>query len=333
MNEKPEVAMKRKLLFSTCALLLTAGLLLSACQMAFPGLARRQSAETQSAAQQSAELAQRTASLQPTLTPLPRATRTPRPAPTATLDPALARAAQAEAAVEAYFAALEAQDFDSAAEQLSTYSLTVFSLTRGDAAARLHALRAKGAAWSGMEILGSEPFDKNTILVRVRYGYTQISPAATPTLSATAATIEAGETAEPVEEQWAVRLENGAWRPNWNNLIDYHTLETPAQTLNGITVKPIQANRFPDRIQLVLLMQNRTSQPFVFGQVNEILGTFSFAGQPFEAEKTQIILNPWRSVADAKLEVKGFFEEYPDSIEIRKWKNYDVKPWYVFTLN
>ncbi len=302
--------MKRNLLFSTCALLTAAVLLLSACQTAI-----RQQAGAQ------AQLTPPTASPQPTATPLPRATRTPRPTATATEDPALARAAQAELAVLEYFSALEARDFTAAAEMLSTYSLTVFSITRGDAAASLHMQQAQGSTWSGLEILGSESFDENTILVSIKY-----DPAPAPTE-------EAGAEAEPIEARWTVRFENGAWRINWENLIDYHTLEAPAQTLNGITVKPIQANRFPDRIQLVLLMQNRTNQPFVFGQVNEILGTFYFAGEPFEAEQTQIILNPLRSVADAKLEVKGFFPEYPESIEIRKWKNYTTAPWYVFELN
>ena len=71
----------------------------------------------------------------------------------------------------------------------------------------------------------------------------------------------------------------------------------------------------------------------VFGQKNEILGTFQFGDQTVEADKTQIILNPLRSVPDVKLEAKGLWERYPEAIEIRKWKTYNVKPWYVFQLN
>lgn len=102
--------------------------------------------------------------------------------------------------------------------------------------------------------------------------------------------------------------------------------------MNGITVMPLQLNRYSDRLQLTLLVQNRTNEAVVFGQANETMGTFHFGDQPVVAEKAQWILNPLRSVPAAVLEAKGLFSTYPDTIEIRKWNNFNVKPWFVFQL-
>ncbi|MBE0696993.1 MAG: hypothetical protein IH586_08715, partial [Anaerolineaceae bacterium] len=301
--------MKRNQIRNSMILFL-AVLLLAACQLP------QQSGSVNSAVQPTAAV------LQPTITPLPRPTKTPRPAPTATLDPVVAQSALAEDSVKEYFAALEKQDFEKAADLLSTFSLTVFEITRGDAVSALSQQRADGAAWSGLEIVETKPFNQQTLLVHVKYTLAGKDPA-----NKDAKTGASAETEESRDEVWVVRQEAGEWRCNWNNLIDYRTLDVDAQTLNGVTVKPVQANRFPDRIQLVMLVQNRNNEPVVFGQVNEILGTFYFGSQAIEAEKTQFVFNPLRTVPDFKLEVKGTFDTYPDSIEIRKWKTYNVKPW------
>ena len=87
------------------------------------------------------------------------------------------------------------------------------------------------------------------------------------------------------DELWPMRFENGAWRYNWNNLIDFRTLDARSQTMNGITIMPVQINRFSDRVQLAMLVQNRTNETIVFGQVNEILGTFILANRPWSRRK------------------------------------------------
>jgi hypothetical protein len=302
----------------TSLIMLLALLLLAGCQ-----LSRRLSPTSQTAA--SAQLTP--VSTVQTLTPLPRPTKTPLPAPTATQDPLKVQAELAETRVKEYFSALEKQDFEKAADQVSTFSLTVFDMTRGDAVSFLGQQRADGTAWSDLEVVETTPADQQSQLVHVKYTLAGKTVAKDAKAGATT------ETKDTRDEVWVVRLEAGDWKINWNNLIDYRTLDVDAQTLNGVTVKPVQANRFPDRIQLVMLVQNRTNAPVVFGQVNEILGTFYFSGQAIEAEKLQFVFNPLRSVPDFKLEVKGSFTTYPDSVEIRKWKTYNVKPWFTFQLN
>ncbi len=298
-----------KTLFRTFLIFTLTTLLLAACQFSGPGTAAISSTALPNAA-----------TLEPTIAPTPHPTRTPRPAATATQDPLEVKAKQAISATSEYFAALESGDFELAAERLSKFSLAVFQMTRGDAVSALKNLRAAGAAWSGLKITGTQVFDPQTVLVGVQY-----------TLAGQDAEKKATEVIR--DEVWVFRQEVGEWRYNWSNLIDYRTLDVDPQTLNGLTLKPVQANRFPDRIQLVMLAQNRSSEPIVLGQVNEILGTFYFGSQAIEAEKIQKVLNPQRTVPDLTLEVKGTFTDFPDSIEVRKWKNYNVKPWFVFQLN
>lgn len=247
---------------------------------------------------------------QPTLLP----TLKPRPTATAAPDEAQLAAQAAEDAARAYFAALEAGDTEAAAQQISTFSLMVFEMTRGDAAAELQRQKSDGAGWSKLETGEVRLFDEQTMLVDVRYE------------------LKTEEGAEPREEVWAVRNESGTWRVNRSNLIDFRTLTAEPQTTNGVTVLPVQMLRFTDRLRLELLVQNRTSQPVVFGQVNEELATFHIGEEAVIAEKTQVVFNPLRSAHGVPLEIKGLYEAYPDSVTIRQWKNYDVKPWYEFDL-
>ncbi|HEX2978901.1 MAG TPA: hypothetical protein VHO48_01435 [Anaerolineaceae bacterium] len=263
----------------------------------------------------------------PTLAP------TSRPLPTENSD--TLSATEAEQAARAYFAAVAEGKTEEAADQISSFSLMVFQLTRGEAAADLQAEKIKGTRWSDLEVLDTQPFDSQTILVHVAYSETikkepaQETASPTPTLTPASAQ---SEPANKVEALWPMRLESGAWRYNWKNLIDFRTLDGLAQTMNGITLMPVQMNRFSDKIQLVMLVQNRTNEAVVFGQVNENLGTFHFGDDAVIAEKTQWILNPLRSVPDATLEINGLFQDWPDMVEIRKWTNYNVEPWYVFQL-
>lgn len=256
---------------------------------------------------------------QATRTPAPtaiRASRTPTAVVTAQ-DPSLA---EAEKAAQDYFAALQSGNFDQASALVSEFSLMVAGITHGDVAAQLNGASVAGARWSGMQIKDSTVFNAKTALVHVVYQLT----------TKDAKTGETVQTAQ--DELWPLRLENGKRLYNWNNVIDFKTLDVTEQTTAGLTVKPLQMTRFSDRIRLTLLVQNSTNDPIVLGQSNEILGAFKFGDQVKEAEKVQFIFQRLRTYRDTNLEVKGLFNEYPNSIEIRRWKNIQVAPWFTFNL-
>jgi hypothetical protein len=104
------------------------------------------------------------------------------------------------------------------------------------------------------------------------------------------------------------------------------------QTTNGITVKPTELVRYSDRIELHMLMQNRISESMYFGQPNETLAVFHFGDQAVPAEQNRIILAGIHTYFDQVITVKGLFPNYPNQVEIRKWKSLQVPPWYTFAF-
>ncbi|MCE5206857.1 MAG: hypothetical protein LLG42_00940 [Chloroflexi bacterium] len=251
-----------------------------------------------------------------------------------TQNPAQVQSSQAEQSARAYFEKVADGDAEGAADLLSRFSLMVFQMTRGDAASVLQVQTNEGFHWTNLEILDTQMFDAQTILVHVTYSVKNeaLSGAANANKAVPTSTPTAAAAPETKDELWPMRLENGAWLYNWNNLIDFRSLDISAQTVNGITILPQQLLRYSDRVQLSMLIQNRTNDVVVFGQANETLGTFLFDNQAVIAEKTQWILNPLRSTPNVILEVKGLYKDFPDSVEIRRFTNYQVEPWYKFQL-
>lgn len=282
----------------------------------------------------------------PTQPPRPTASATlPAPSPTPFEPP--------KQAVLDFFAALAAGDYDGAAALYSNFSLMVDGVTRGEAAAGLKARQGKIASWKIVEI---RAFDDRTSLVHVAYLGDSLSgggapaPTAAPRPTETLATGKVARTMQAelqqtataiastpaaeqpvsVDEWWPVRLENGQWRINRGGLIDFQTLDVPAQTTAGLTVKPRQITRYSDHLTLTLLVQNQTGEAIVLGQPNEVMATFHFGDQPVEAEQTRLIFAGHQSYPNTAIQLKGLYETYPDGVTIRKWKSIKEKPWFEF---
>jgi hypothetical protein len=224
-------------------------------------------------------------------------------------------------AVKAYFAALQSADFKTAGSYISNFSLTLDGMTRGDGVAELQALAANGAKWSNLQVKDTQTSGDKTILVHVLY---QLDGIDAKTKAATT---------DQKDELWPVRLENGKWLYNRNNLVDYHTLDVDERTVSGITVKPRQLTRYTDHMRLTMLVQNGTNDTVVWGQTSETLAEFTFGSQKVEADKTRLIFNSLRSYPEVEIDLKGYFQTYPDSLILRQWKNLKVAPWYTFQLS
>jgi hypothetical protein len=238
----------------------------------------------------------------------------------------------AEKTVQDYFAALQAGDPKTAAGLLSTFSLTHDGITRGDAADAIQALQLKGVQWSALQVKDSQMFDGKTMLVHVIYQL------ATPD----------SKTGKPAasqqDELWPVRLENGVWRYNRGNLIDFHTLDVDAQTKSGLTIKPRSIDRYSDHLSLILLAQNATNDAVVWGLSTQVLATFHFpasvcgasatscAQQAVEAVNSQIIIDRLRSYPGVTIQVKGLFTAYPEKVDLVKYKNFSGGPLFTFAL-
>jgi hypothetical protein len=255
-------------------------------------------------------------------TPLPADTPTPQPTsdpitPTPTVDPAIQ---SAEDTVQAYFAALENGDFSAASRQVSAFSLMVNTMTAGEVAEALTQQSLDGAVWSGLQIEDAQVFDAKTVLVHVTYELAAPDPQSGKTVKA------------EQDELWPVRLENGRWLYNWTNVIDFKTLNLDYQETAGLTIAPQQITRYSDKLRLTVLAQNGTNDPIVIGQTNQVLATFHFGDQSLDAIDTRYVFDRLQTYENVNIDLPGLYTRYPDSVDIVKYKDYQVAPWFTFNL-
>jgi hypothetical protein len=267
-----------------------------------------------------------TATQPPAATPIPLpAAPTAAPAAIPSLAPSPTAASAdpvqgAEKTIIDYFAALSAGDAKTAANLLSTFSLTHAATTRGDAQAEIKAGLALGEQWSALQIKDAKVFDEKTVLVQVTYQKTS-TDGKTGKLTTT-----------PQDELWPVRLESGAWRYNRGNLIDFETLDVKERTLSGVTVKPQEIDRYSDRLSLVLLVQNATQDSVVWGSPSQILATFHWGSQAVQADQKVIVIDRLRSYPAVTIDASGLFATYPDAVDLVQFIHYTGGPWYTFEL-
>ncbi|MCL4560145.1 MAG: hypothetical protein M1281_05980 [Chloroflexi bacterium] len=256
----------------------------------------------------------------PTLEPTEAATSTPTPTP----DPT----AGAVKTAQDYAAALQNGDFSTASKLVSAFSLMVAKMTASDAA---DALAQQKVKWSGFQVKEGQVFNDptrygsgvlrdQTALVHVLYQLTSPDPKT------------GKDVTEAKDELWPFRLENKQWLYNWNNVIDFKTLGFDSQFTAGLTMTPLQMTRYSDRISLTVLAQNSSNESIVIGQTNQILATFYFGDQKVDATPTRYVFERMRSYPGVTIDVKGLFTSYPESVEIVKYKDYKVAPWFNFTL-
>ena len=255
-----------------------------------------------------------TPTITPTFLPLP----VNEAVPTAT--PTLAVSQLAEKAAQTFFDELMNGNSQGAAAQYSDYSLRISNISRNDAADRLKEQMLNGYQWSDLNVKEIQFFDEKTCLIQVTF---QLA-------------IKDGQTGEITksihEEWWPIRLEEGEWHYNIDNLIDNKTLVIEQKYTGGLTVKPLDMTRYTDRIIVHLLIQNQSNETMVLGQANEILATFVFDDKSIEAENKQFIIERLRSYTDIELEIKGLYSNYPNELILRQWKNYNTDPWFTFSL-
>ncbi|MCL4562591.1 MAG: hypothetical protein M1281_18515 [Chloroflexi bacterium] len=198
-------------------------------------------------------------------------------------------------------------------------------MTTSDVTAEL-TQQQQGITWSDLQVKDSQVFNENTVLVHVIYQQTAVD-------SKTGA-----KTTQPVDSTWALRLaspeagRSNQWLVNWDNVIDFETLDFSTKTTAGLAITPLQLTRYTDRIVLTVLAQNYTNETIVIGQTNQILATFRFGDQSVDAVNTRYVFERLRSYDDVEITVMGLYTSYPDSVEMVQYINYKVSPWFTFGL-
>jgi hypothetical protein len=264
------------------------------------------------------------------------ATATATPTNTSRSATAVPVTAAAVSQAKAYFADLQNKDFTAASKLISIVSLSYAGLTRSQAASSLQAQSLAGATWSNLQIVDSQVFSDDTILVHVTYTVSATSGIPTTASGPSAPTTASGPSATTAttqkDEIWAFRLEGGSYLYNWENFIDTKTVEVDAQTANHITLQPTKLVRFTDRLELHFIMQNKTSDVVYFVQSYDTLAIFHFGDQAVEASKNDnsIVISGLHTSYDEKIVVKGLYASYPTWVEIKKYTSYYPNPWYTF---
>lgn len=248
----------------------------------------------------------------PTVAPTPMLTDTPVPAPTAQSPESMA----ATVALD-YFNAVQTGDFLGASRLVSAFSLRIAQMTRDDLVTTLAQQKPR---WSNFQLINTQVLDNQTVLIHVTYQMTSKD-------------VKTGKDVQSsLDEIWPLRQEVGSWMYNWGNVIDFRTLTVSAQTTAGVTIDPLQITRYSDHLSLTLLAQNNTNDAIAIGNANQVLATFHFSGKAVDADPGRIILDPLRSYNEVSITLKGLYTSFPDSVEIVRFKDLKVAPWFNFNL-
>ena len=162
----------------------------------------------------------------------------------------------AEQALTGYLTALQSQQFDQAADYLSTFSLEALGQTRSDASAYYAQMDEAGHKITAFEILEKKTISATTVAVLVR-----------------STTQKSGEGAITIEAWMPLSLEDGAWKVNWGNLIDEVTFkESQPVTSSSLTIQLVKLVRYTDATTLVFDVRNDGDVLVYWGKTGAKIG-------------------------------------------------------------
>lgn len=120
----------------------------------------------------------------------------------------------------------------------------------------------------------------------------------------------------------ALRKENGRWRINWGSIVDDMILKVEPQVVNSVSVQPVRAIRYTDKIVLVVRIQNNNQRGCFWGWAGAKVATFYFdesqlVDVPFDSP---LKIDPKRTYPDAYVVVNGEFKTYPVAVDLVGWR-------------
>lgn len=212
--------------------------------------------------------------------------------------------------VSAYLDALVAADYATAAAQVSQYSLDLFGVTAQDVQDQLQKISDMGYKVVSYEITSTDQRNSQSAIISLKV--TQQYSTEAPYTS---------ETVVPVYK------EKGSWKVNWRNAIDHINLNVEAQTVNGVTVKPVRIIRFPDLFEFVIQAENTTTAPVYWGVVEDVIATTWVGDTEVNAAMSLAIpgldvpvsLDAAGKADKIDLYFTGEASEYPTKLIIKGW--------------
>ena len=197
------------------------------------------------------------------------------------------------------------KDFNQAANLLSQYSLQLFGLTRQEIVIRYQTLGFKSWKLVDCRLLESKKFDDQTMLVHLLMKE------------------QTGEQEPQYYDGWqALRLEEGQWLINWNDVIDALPLVVEAQTVSGVTIQPTQLLRYTDKIRLVFNVGNANKRAAFWDLAGQKVSTFFIADQAVSVRgvnETPFMIDAESAYTAAYAELPGLQATYPTGVDLTNW--------------
>jgi len=259
----------------------------------------------------------------PINTPVPTETPTPTEAPTVTPTPYKPKTPQ-EKVLRDYLEARKLQQHKIASELISKYSMELFRVNQQDVIKSLDdtASKAKLVDYTIMESRPINHKKAEAILI-----FAQL-------------TTENNEgKKETGKYGFTIIQEDGQWRINANNLIDYLELDVPQAIEHGVIVKSLRVIRFDNAQRIVYSVNNTNTNRAVLLDKSGFAA--SYCAAHFEAgdpppETCGLKLFPNEEKV-FNFPIEGLQESYPTGFDIYGWElsmensfefwDWPIKPW------
>ena len=205
---------------------------------------------------------------------------------------------------EMYLQSLMQREFEQAASLISDYSLSLEGKSRQDIVSFFDKQDFSGWKILDYRIKESYQLKDDVILLHVM-------------------TKEKNGNNEPQSYDFWVTLrnENGHWRINWDSIIDDMVLKVDTQVVNNVSVQPVRAIRYTDKISLVLRIQNNNQRGCFWGWADANVATLYFESQSVDVPfVSPLKIDPQKTYPDVHVIVNGEFKTYPVAVELVGWR-------------
>ncbi|MDY7077928.1 MAG: nuclear transport factor 2 family protein [Chloroflexota bacterium] len=209
---------------------------------------------------------------------------------------------RAKEAEGVYLDALKRQDIERAASVVSEYSLALSDNSRENIIAQLEKKVSEGWRLVDYEIIETRMLDNQLVLMYIT----------------TRERVSNNESRDCY--YWTVlRQENGQWRINWNRVVDAHTLHVQPQTVNGVTIQPMQMICYAEKVRFVLDIENSNTRGVFWGHAGEKVGAFHFGDRVLDA-LGDLHIGPECTYPGAYIEARGIYKACPTAVDLLSWR-------------
>lgn len=221
------------------------------------------------------------------------------PSPGTTIGSSLPQESPEEVAKK-YYEALVSREFEEAVNCLSDYSLSLSGTTRQEVISFFEQQDFKGWRMVDYRLVETRVLSDDLVLAHILTKE------------------QLGDSEPQVYDFWvALRREGERWRLNGNLIVDDVVLNVEPQTINGVSVQPVQIVRYTDRLVLILQIENKNDRGCFWGWGNKV-AVFHFGGEVVDVTGSlQIEAN--RTYTNVRVHVSGFHSTYPSAVDLVGW--------------